>query len=368
MWRRVGCLLAGLLLLVSTSRGQQDESVLGKNAAEWLKVLRDGKEAKLRRAAVIALEVFGAKKAGVTAGLIDALAKEPEAEIRREIVQTLGRMGMEAKGAVEALGEALKKDKADIVREAAARALGGRLASQAHTQVMVLAGALKDSHSGTRAAAAEALRELGEKAKPALAEVIYALKDKKADRFTRIYSAQILGRLKTEAEASVPLLVAVLNEKEAAAGVREAATESLGRLGPDAASAIPDLAKALGEKQPALRRAVVVALAQMGEKVREAWPAIRIALKDTDSGVRYQAISLAGRVAKDEKQAVLALAETGLKDDSTEVRLAAIRELATMGSAANAAAPTLTKIAANDSRVSVREAASAALKKIKEAP
>ena len=62
---------------------------------------------------------------------------------------------------------------------------------------------------------------------------------------------------------------------------------------------------------------------------------------------------------------VPALADTAAKDDNTENRLAAIQELGQLGNVAGDAVPTLTRLASNDSRASIREAAEEALKKIK---
>src|SRR5262245_4077933 len=153
-----------LLLLSPLICLAQDDPVLGKKRGEWLEILKTHKETKFRRAALIALEVYGAKSAGVLEGLFLAIEKDGEPEIRREIALILGRMGPDARGAVETLGESLRKDKSEVVREAAALSLG-KIGDSAQTQVVTIAAAMKDAHPGTRAAAAEALKNLGEKAK-----------------------------------------------------------------------------------------------------------------------------------------------------------------------------------------------------------
>jgi len=56
------------LLVAAAGARAQDEPVLGKTLSEWLKILRTEKDVKFRRASLIALEVFGAKKAGVVPG------------------------------------------------------------------------------------------------------------------------------------------------------------------------------------------------------------------------------------------------------------------------------------------------------------
>src|SRR5439155_24119736 len=130
--------LSALVLVAPVARSQQEEPVLQKTLSEWLKILRTEKDVKWRRASLIALEVYGPKKAGVVPGLLEALEKDAEPNIRREAASTLGRMGPDAKGAIDALAVALKNDKSDVVREAAARALGGRMATQSHSQVLIL--------------------------------------------------------------------------------------------------------------------------------------------------------------------------------------------------------------------------------------
>jgi HEAT repeat protein len=342
--------------------------VLNKTAGEWLKILKTDPEVRFRRAALIALEVFGPGIPGVTAGLFDALEKDAEEQVRRETAQALGRMGPDAKGAVDALALALKSDKSDLVREAAARALGGKMASQSHTQVLVIGAALKDRHAGTRAAAAETLRDLGEKAKAALPQLLEVAKDVKADRFPRLYAIQILSRVDPEGTASLPLLIGVLADQAADVKIREAAAEALGRVGKDSEAAVKELGKAVADKQPEMRRAALVALHKIGEPARSTWPMVKNALKDANNGVRYHAIRLAGTWAKEEGEVVPALVETGLKDENVENRLAAIQELAELGPIASRSVEALTGMAANDARSSVREAAQEALKKIKANP
>src|SRR5205085_9560339 len=153
-WRR--CLVCLCLVgsLASPVCLGQEEEVLGKKRSEWLKILKEHKETKFRRAAVVVLGVMGPRAQGVLGGLYSAVENDPDPEVRREIVLTLSRMGPDAKGAADVLGDVLKRDKADTVREAAALSLAGKLNDQAFTQVITLAKALKDPHAGTRAAAA----------------------------------------------------------------------------------------------------------------------------------------------------------------------------------------------------------------------
>jgi len=343
----------------------QEDKIRGLNREEWLAVLKKDKETKRRRAALIVLEVYGPKGRGVLAGLYEALEKDGEPEIRREVALLLGRMGSDAKEAVPYLAEALKKDKADVVREAAALALGDKLNPFAHEHVLVFAGALKDAHAGTRAAAAAALNSLGDKASLALPQLTEVAKDKKADRLPRVYAVQIVSRLRTDEPEVATLLAGIATEAEAPGTVRLAAVEGMGRREKTTKEELQALVQVLTEKSVELRRAAAAALAKLGEQAASMWPQVQPRLQDEDNAVRFQLIRLAGAVARDHKEAVTVLAQVAAKDAHVENRLAAIGELGELGSLAAPAAEALAAIAAQDARAALREAAAAALKKIR---
>lgn len=343
----------------------QDDVILKMNREEWLAVLKNDKEIKRRRAAVIVLEVYGPKGRGVVAGLCEALEKDSEPEVRREIALLLGRMGPDAKEAVPYLAEALKKDKADVVREAAALALSDKLSPFAYEHVLVFARALKDSHAGTRAAAAGALNSLGEKASLALPQLTEVAKDKKADRLPRLYAVQIVSRLQADQPETGPLLTGIATDADAPGPVRLAAVEGIGRREKTTKEELQALAQVLQEKSVELRRAAAAALAKLGEQAAALWPQLQARLQDEDNTVRFQLIRLAGAVARDHKEAVTTLAQLAAKDAHVENRLAAIGELGELGPHAASAADALAAIATQDARAAIRDAAAAALKKIR---
>ena len=358
--------LAVLTLLLSPAIvWSQDDTVLGKKCGEWLKILKEHKELKYRRAALIALEVFGPKSRGVLAGLYEALETDAEPELRREAALLLGRMGTDAKEAVPHLAEALKTDKSDGVREAAALALSEKLNPFAAEYVKYFAAALKDSNAGTRAAAALALNNLGEKAALALPQVMEVAKDKKADRVPRLYAIQIVSRLQSDRPDAGSLLVEIAGDAAAATTLRSAAAEGLGRRDKTSQAELQALGKLLAEKPAELRRAAATALANLGEQAAPAWPQVQARLGDDDNTVRFQLIRVAGAAAREHKAAIEALAQLALKDAHVENRLAAIGELGQLGSAAAPAAEVLEGISTQDARAAIREAAAAALKKIR---
>jgi HEAT repeat protein len=280
-------------------------------------------------------------------------------------------MGPDAKGAAEALGEALKSDKSELVREAAAKALGGKMAEKGHTQVLALGVALKDKHAGVRVAAAESLRDLGEKARAALEPLLEILKNKELDRFSRFYAAQVMGRFAEDVEKTGPVLIEVAGEKSAHVSVRVAAIESLGRLKlEDAVAALGNLLEYFpkdpkGNAPVEIRLAAAVALMKIPEKTKSVWSTIEKSLKiDPDPTVRSQAIRLAGGLGREESGVVPALIISCTKDASPDCRVAAIQELGELGRVAASAKDTLMILIREDARQSIRDAAAAALKKI----
>jgi hypothetical protein len=357
-------IVLALSLGATGARAQDDLRTLGKTTTEWLQLLREGKESRFRRAALIALESIGPQKT-VLSGLYEALEKDADPQVRREVAQLLGRMGTDAKGAAATLASSVRNDKDGSVREAAAAALGGKLADEAQAYVAVLAGALKDKHPGTRAAATESLKNMGAGALVALPALAAVARDRQEDRLTRVHALQILTRLGKDENDTPAILVAVLKDAEAPPGVREAAAEGVGKLGCSTPACVAVLSEALTAKSGSLRLAAATALNALGDRAGGAWPAIKAGLKDADSGLRNQLIRAAGALVKEQPEAVAALAERAMGDDATENRLAAIQELGEAGAAARSAEAVLDRIAAQDARARLRDAATKALKKVK---
>jgi HEAT repeat protein len=368
--RRSVIALAAVLCLPASApaQGKDDEpTTLGKTRVEWLKTLETGKQTKQRYIAVLALRVIGPKGGGVLDALATAARKDEDSQVRRTAVHALGEMGADAKTSIDALCEILDKDKSEKVREAAAVALG-KMVPHSKTAVLPLAKALKDPDAGTRSAAAEALRDLGEEAVAARDALLDAFKDKKSDAFTRVHAAEALSRLGNEGVPVIPLLAETLKEKDAPLLLRKMSAEILGRFGQSAGETVGDLASALQGKEPEVRRAAIVALGRIGFKAKEAWPTVQKLLdkaQEPDPAVRTQAIRVAGIVGREEpKEVVPALGNLLKSEDNVEAKIAAIQELASMGAAAKEVVPQLNQVAQNDPRSSVREAAQAAVKKI----
>ena len=344
-----------------------DEEIAGKTVGEWIKILRTHENPKFRRAALIAL--YAADAAGRTGlpALLNAIQKDKDAQVRQEAVMVLGRLGPKTNGALKALVEALQTDKADEVREAAASAIGREEFSEpAAAYVAVLADALKDPHAGTRIAVAGALRNMGENARPAFGALIEAAKNPKEHPLVRAAAVHVVSRHGKDNPQTVPLLLALLKSSDTPAALREAAAEGLGRSGSDSPEVITALAEALGGKNIELRKAAAVALGSMGVKAKSAWPTIKERLSDAkeDSSVRNNLIRLTGTLAKSNTEAIKELTAAAENDQSTENRIAAIQELGELGSLPEETRKSLGRIARQDARAAIREAAEKVLKKL----
>jgi hypothetical protein len=331
--------------------------------------LIEDKDSKKRLLALFDLEVIGPRRfEGILQAVALAMEKDAEATVRVEAALALGRMGEDGKDAVPVLAKVLRGDKDERVRQVAARSLL-QMMPHAKKALQALVEALEDSSGPTRAAAAEAIKALGEEARsaaPRLLEYVVKGKGKKEDAPARMYAVLALGRIGRDAPKTVPALAAVLGDSAEGMAVREAAAESLARYGVDAQIAAKSLAAALADTKNdgSLRLASAKALAKVEGDAATVWPALRSALGDSDAKLRLHTARTAGPYGKDEPEVIKVLARVAKSDDNVEVRLAAIQELGSLGPTAKDAQNELRYVLDHDDRELVRQYAEAALKKI----
>lgn len=348
-----------------------DTRVLGKTAAEWVKMLQEDPQARRRRGALIALELVGPGSTIVLPAVQGALKKDKDEGVRKDAAVLLGKLVPRIQDddrtpvdAIDALAAALQKDEAASVREAAAQALG-RIGPDARSAVGALGTAMKDKQPAVRAMAAETLGRMGPDALPAAPALAEALRDEKADEFTRRFAAIALGQLGTDASRdSVPALAVVLAAADAPATVRSAAADAVGRLGPSAAGSADALATAVGDKNLQVRRSAVLALSKLGDAGRVGVPALLQASEAEDRALRAQVYYALGELGGSSTDKVVPVLVKGLEDKVVDVRVAAVLALGKLGPGAAAAVPALTNLQ-RDARPAVRDAVVEALKKIK---
>jgi len=179
--------------------------------------------------------------------------------------------------------------------------------------VPALVKQLRGDDPEARRAAAKALGEAGPEAKAAVPALAAALKD--PDLYVRRFAAQALGDIGPDARAAIPALNAVLKEGKDRREVLGAAATALGKIG----VSVTQLAATVKDtnQDPAVRRKAADALGAMGERARDAVPALLEALKARPAGAmprdgdsRAEVAAALGEIAgPDDKAVVDALTE-----------------------------------------------------------
>jgi HEAT repeat protein len=168
---------------------------------------------------------------------------------------------------------------------------------------------LKGKDSDMRRAAAKSLGEIGTEAKPALPALMKALKDD--DKFVRQFSAQSIGKLGPEAKDAVPTLKDVLL-KDSAKEVADEAAAALARVRPDGVTALVELLKDK-KKELKARKMAVAALGSLDKEVSSsAVDALAGALRDND--LRLDAVTSLGNLGPEAKSAIDSIT-AALKDN-----------------------------------------------------
>jgi HEAT repeat protein len=393
--------LLSLSAVGAVAQGKDDKTFRGRTKGEWLKILKEDKDAPNRSEAVAALSVMEPRDRAMLDAVADALLNDKSVRVRLRAVDCavliMGTSRTEEKLIIEAFGKSLAADSSETVRLKVANLSKELKGNYLRTLAPILVESLKnDKSSAVRSAAATALGRAGEQAKSVLNGIIDALKDTDPD--VRAAAAEVLGRVGDEARIAIPALKPLL--KDADAGVRLAAAFALGRVGPDGATAVPELVVVLaGDVDATVRKEAARAFALLGLDAKAAVPALVKALReDKADDVRQQAAIALGKmrgetrdVAKDmievmKKDAaknvrifvvhalgdslsdglrayVKDLADQLISEPEAVVRVALVQELGALGPAAKDALPALNR-AATDVQLSVRDEAKRAIKKV----
>ena len=234
---------------------------LGSEAVpKYLRNLQS-KDEKVPLTAVVVLAFMEEKAADAVPTLTQVLKEDKNAQVRRFATNALGNIGEKAADAVPTLTQALE-DENTLVRRSAAYALGN-IGETAAPAVPALTQALEDENTLVRRSAAYALGRIGEEAADAVPALTQVLKEDK-DILVRSTAADALGRIGEEAADAVIALTQALEDKNAR--VRLSATNALGRIGETAADAVPALTQALENENTLVRRSAAYALGRIGEK------------------------------------------------------------------------------------------------------
>lgn len=162
--------------------------------------------------------------------------------VRFDAAEALGRIGPRSQAAMPLLRKAADTDEDPEVRVSAALALL-RIDTKDDAPLRLLIAALGNDEQGTAGpeCAADALQQLGARAKPALQALVAATNNKY--EFVRMSAIDAIVAI--DGEAAIDVLRGCLDDEDFQ--VRETASAALGTLGPLAAPAVPDLVLALAD-------------------------------------------------------------------------------------------------------------------------
>ncbi len=330
-----------------------------------------------------------------------------DADIRVKASQALGEIGPDARDAVPDLVMALEDERYEV-RQAAADALDKmKLVSPEYKEVPILVQItrLRSKSRIERRKAADKLAEMGPRAAQAVPALIRTMQDDSDwdERYNQVRraAARALGEIGYAARAANPALIEVLDSYDYK--VRLEAVKALGKIGPKQS---PDVIEALTGvlKDPDfdVRREAVVALGNFEECAKCALPQlVTMNLSDQDFDVRREAVKSICRISSGStssvcalvqalddddvdvrREAVIALREAEpqarrqllpevikrLNDVDENVRLSAIKTLATYGSSCEPVCKALDRLCHEDKSLEVRKEAAETLYDLKKIP
>ncbi|HLN31507.1 MAG TPA: HEAT repeat domain-containing protein [Gemmataceae bacterium] len=181
--------------------------------------------------------------------------QDPNVLVRLGAVDVLEALGQDAAPATPDLVERLG-DKDVFVRWASARTLGKITSAAKAPAIEGLSALLFDTDLEVRLAAASALQRYGPLAKPAVPDLIRAMRASDAEM--RVAAMRTLETTGKAAQPGIPALATALRDPDPR--VRQAAAEVLGKFGPLALSAEVALRRSLSDDNPDVRRAASDAL------------------------------------------------------------------------------------------------------------
>jgi HEAT repeat protein len=230
-----------------------------------------------RKSAAFKISEMGPEGKAAIPKLIELVQSDESMSVRGEAANALGKIGPTAAAAVPALIAFLESTDGGYERTYAAQSLG-YIAKQPDKVVPVLLTHMnQDAEPVVRQLSARSLGQFGADARPALADIIKAIKQ--GDKDMREAAMSALASIPAD-KSSVPALTELLTDELDTA--RGAAAKSLGGAGTDAADAVPKLITLLNDTNADNRKAAATALGSIGYPAKTALPALKKALKDRE--------------------------------------------------------------------------------------
>jgi HEAT repeat protein len=200
------------------------------------------------------------------------------------------------------------KSEETAARAAAEEALT-RLSQAVSEALPALAEALKTDHAASRIQLARLLGEFGGQlmaSVPLLRDALRTAVLTAGDPEVRAAASEALVQVGPYARSAVPVLIE--NLKEDIRAVRWSAAHDLGEIGPEALDALPALtAAALHDSVPRVRVEAAVAIWRIDRRINRVLSPLIGALKDSDELVRWIAADCLGDIGPDAREALPAL-------------------------------------------------------------
>jgi HEAT repeat protein len=275
-------------------------------------------KSELGDAAEKALEKTGAEAVNPLLGVLLDEKRRPEARYNAAVL--LVRFGPRSPTIVQTLISVYDAESAQNVSFVLRNILEKRRDVSPDPNLLIRA--LKRKELALRCDLLISLEQIFPDAELVLAVLRQALRDNSRD--VRLHAAHALLQLGPRAAGAVPSLVQALGDP--APRVRDTAAMALGQLGPEAEAAVPVLEKALEDPDEAVSQAAAMALRNISPGAlitAAASPAERIRL------LAIETLSAAEGIG-DQEAAAGAILKRARRDDSEEVRLAAVSALARM--------------------------------------
>ncbi len=227
----------------------------------------------------------------------------------------------QVKGALAAWEDTIPEVKANALDKLIQLGALDRIPDSQISQIVTL---LKDNNSKNRSSAANALGELGHRAKAYLGDIAALLENENSD--IRSAAVKALGNLEPLSKDYLPQMAALLGDKK----VSSAAVEALSHFGDLSKDYLPKMAALLENNNENIRSAAVKALGNLGESSKTYLPLIAALLEDNNEDVRFDTVEVLGKLGHLPKAYINKIA-TLLKDSNANVRFAAITTLGKMG-------------------------------------
>lgn len=317
----------------------------------------DDEVAWVRCQCVYALGRLDPVRAGGRERLMEMIYNDPEEQVRRQILDIVSQFEYSPEETIAIYQQCIRDPHEDIVSTALDELCSAirwdDLQEEAAGTIPDLVQILDTAPEWLKERAARVLGALGSKAIPVLKERIHS-----KDATIRGYALEAVAEAEEASQAIIPDLIARLEDSSPTA--RSHAIAALGNAGESAADAIPQIRRLLHDDNDDVRASASRALGQIlpgEEQAPVNFSALVAQLDDEDKSVRYHTVRALRKTGSPDE--VIPLLRSKLTDPESDVRHAAIDELAEIGPEAAVAIPDLIAIIQDPSSRDKSDAAQA---------